>query len=138
MKKILSNIWKFLTYYKNDSSKYKIKIVKSWFSGTYASFKYSINNGRSWRYVYYASEPSYTDYSYWHKEIVSYKIKKSTDFSNVIEKWNTYEKVCEYHKQQSDIIIIKKDIQDIHDQNKFKEKIDIWKNINKINKSKIK
>ncbi len=86
-----------------DSTKFQIKIVPSWFSDEYVSFKYT-KNGIIWHDIEGCSEDFLTHYS--SMKAISYRANynksKETQFRYELDKWSTLEKIEQFHKNEKE------------------------------------
>ena len=80
--------------------KFKLKIVKSWFSDGYINFKYT-TNGFTWKYIHCHQESwlGLLDYDpTWEK--LSYRFNFYSNFDYEKEKFSTAEKIKAYEAQE--------------------------------------
>jgi hypothetical protein len=81
----------------NNPDNFRLKIVPSWFSKEYCTFKYSTNKGRSWNTIYEINQPILSDEN-WTSGAISYRIGNG-DFEAEKIKFGSYEKIKKYHDE---------------------------------------
>lgn len=98
MKKLIE----FIFPCKEDKEYFKIKIVEAWFGGGYYCFRYSLNKGITWRYVYSSSEPILSGENYtWRR----YSVKLiNSNIESLMKKFDSYKKIKEFENKHGDII----------------------------------
>ncbi len=84
-----------------DPLKFQIKIVESWFSDRYISYKYT-TNGIIWYYIKGCNKDFITHYC--SMETISHRVNynqsKENQFKSELEKWSTLEKIEQFHKNE--------------------------------------
>jgi len=84
-------------------NKFLLKIEQSWFSPEYVQFKYSINGGFTWKNIYVAERPLFSDvFSYdWYLCKLTYPLRDG-NFDNEKKMFSSYEKIKEWEKEQKE------------------------------------
>ena len=93
----------FFKRFTHNKEDFRLMIVPSSFSKNYASYKYSANGGKRWKFIYHAVPPSPANEKWkWMPlfiKVVTYsKIVKTKDF-------DSYQKVLDYEKSQRKIYL---------------------------------
>lgn len=82
----------------SDQPKFQFKIVQSWFSGDYVTFKFSNDYGISWKYILKEGSDFCDSFKDHFAEPVAYKLG-SGDFDYEKRSFDTYEKCIEHNKK---------------------------------------
>jgi len=97
------NIFRILTFglykpFTHDPKDFKLKLVESWFSQTYISFRYTANGGRWWKTIKCSQRPSNTITDDWSYGDLSYKFYG--DFNHEKSKFSSYQKILDYERKE--------------------------------------
>jgi hypothetical protein len=87
--------------FNHDPKDFKLKVVSSWFSEDYVSFKYTANGGRSWKTIRCAHEPFLgTMDDNWEWSALAYKLSPGSTFEYEKRQWETYQGVLNYEAKE--------------------------------------
>lgn len=93
-----------------ENHAFEIRIIPSWFSEDYVNFQYRRPNG-TWGNIECCSPNTYGELDYVHKmERILYRAGFNSGktaqeyFKEDLKKWDTLEKVKEYHAKQKELV----------------------------------
>ena len=107
-------MFKFIRHLLGYKDEFKLEVVPAWYSNDYVRFRYTINGGWSWDFVYHAKEGFLGLIKYdWTFSQLGFPLGNG-DFEKEKEQFNSYEKIksfedLEYKKYVKRNEILKKE-----------------------------